>query len=133
MSAATCCLCGQPLPNEERPQLSLASAGQPPQRKARRSDPQSSKRAAVAASVRAGTQRYRILDAILSASEGLTSEQAAQATGSPYVSVSTRCSELLQGGLIERSGKTRATSSGGQSDVLVATASALRALQGAAA
>ena len=89
--------------------------------KSRCTDPPTSRRAALAAAPRAGSQRERILDAIISAPAGLNYDEASEATSIVGVSVSTRISELARGGFIERNG-TRETRAGGQADVWIATA-----------
>lgn len=89
-------------------------------RKARTTDPATSKRAALAAAPRAGSQRARVLAAILVASNGLTYDQVAEATGIVGVSVSTRISELVAAGLVERRGE-RPTSAGGSAAICFAT------------
>lgn len=100
-----------------------ATAETNPERKARVTDPLTSKRAARLARPRAGSQRERILQAIIDAPLGLNYDEAAEATGIVSVSVSTRISELAKGGWIERAGE-RETSAHGQAAVWVASAKA---------
>lgn len=88
-------------------------------RKARSTDPSTSRRAALAAAPRAGSQRERILAAITAAPAGLNYDEASEATGIVGVSVSTRISELARGGWIVRAGE-RETRAGGMADVWVA-------------
>lgn len=92
----------------------------PPRTKHRNTDPATSRRAALAAAPRAGSQRERILAAITAAPAGLNYDEASEATGIVGVSVSTRISELARGGWIEQSGE-RETSSGGQATVWIAS------------
>lgn len=78
---------------------------------ARRTDPATSHAATEAVTVRAGTQRHRLLAAfgLPAAVQGLTDEEAADlADGVPYRSeYAKRCSELRAGGLIDPTGDTR--------------------------
>ncbi|MDQ5821948.1 MAG: hypothetical protein M3540_10955 [Actinomycetota bacterium] len=90
----------------------------PPARKARRTDPGTSRLAALRALPRQGTQRDRILTVIRDAPAGLTYDEAAARTGIVGVSVSTRMSELKRAGLIVQRGE-RVTSSGGTASVWV--------------
>lgn len=110
MTSPVCPACGQPV----RPQLSLAHPA--PETKARRSDPSTSKAAALAALPRAGTQRLRVLEALLSGPK--TADEIARWTGISYVSVSTRVSELVTGGWAYRTGETAVTSAGGSGEVV---------------
>lgn len=91
----------------------------PPRTKHRSADPSTSRRAALAAAPRAGSQRERILAAIVAAPAGLNYDEASEATGIVGVSVSTRISELARGGWIVRNGE-RETRAGGMADVWVA-------------
>lgn len=98
------------------PQLSLASPSA--ETKTRHSDPSTSRNAAKLAYPRGEGQRRRILEAIADSDHGLTADEASLATGIPYVSCSTRISELLQGGWAVRSG-TRLTRNGASADALI--------------
>lgn len=71
--------------------------------KSRRSDPHTSHLAATAISIKAGSQRARLLIAFVEhAPNGLTDEEAATAAGISLVSeYATRCSELRNAGLID--------------------------------
>lgn len=91
-----------------------------PMRKARTTDPPTSHRAARAAAPRAGSQRDRILRAILDAPLGLNYDEVSEATGIVGVSTSTRISELARDGWIEQAGE-RETSAGGTAIVWVAS------------
>ena len=113
------------------PQLQLGEAV-PESPKARSTDPSTSKEAAVHNRPRAGSQRARLLEAIVFHStpgpgprprNGLTAEEAAKQTGIRLNSASTRMSELLRGGWIEESGQRR-TEAGENATVYVATAKA---------
>lgn len=108
------------------PTTSLA----PPTAKARRSDPSSARRAAVLAFPRQQNQRRRLLEAVRTLG-GATYEEAANATGIAGVSASTRLTELLDGGWLQRTADTRPTSNGGDASVLVLTAEAVRQLEAA--
>lgn len=94
-----------------------------PMRKVRTTDPPTSRRAALAAWPRSGSQRERILTAIIDAPLGLTYDAVAEATGIVAVSVSTRITELARGEWIEQAGE-RETSAGGKAVVWVASAKA---------
>lgn len=85
---------------------------------ARRTDPATSKSAAAAIVVRAGTQRARLLaafarDDVLD-QDGATDEQAARLADGVSMSseYAKRCSELREAGLIEPTGATRPGVSG---------------------
>lgn len=116
-----CPECGQALP-----QLRLAPSIV--EHKARRSDPTTSKLAAVRAFPRAGSQRRRILDALDRAPYGYTVWELHERLGLPYVSVSTRVSELKRGHWARPSGDTRTTGNGGEAEILVLTGRAHREL-----
>lgn len=120
---AFCPWCQQRLPESDQPTLSIVGAQPAPAHtKSRAADPVTAKTAARLAVVRQGSQRYRLLAALERAGvSGLTAEQCAEQTGIAYVSSSTRLTELVRGGLVERTGHTRPTSSGTQADVLVVT------------
>jgi hypothetical protein len=102
-----------------------------PRTKVRATDPATSVRAAFEAAPRAGTQRARILDAILAAPEGLHYDDVAAQTGIPAVSASTRITELARGGFIFPDGD-RPTRAGGAATVWVASRKAREALSEAA-
>jgi hypothetical protein len=115
-----CALCGHELP--DAPQLSIVGSPVDATRKSRSRDPDTSKNAARLAVVRQGSQRFKLLSAFAAAGpSGLTAEAAADRTGLIYVAASTRCTELVRGGLVERTGHTRPTSSGTPADLLVVT------------
>jgi len=103
------------------------SASVPPRTKVRTSDPETSRMAAVSAWPRAGSQRERILRAIIDSPAGLTYDGAAEATGIVGVSTSTRISELARAGWIEQNGE-RETSAGGKAVVWIATEKAREVL-----
>jgi hypothetical protein len=124
-----CSLCGSHLPDDEQPVLGAVVEPIDSHRKARRSDSATAKKAAKNAEPRQGTQRFRCLDAIASFRHGLTYEEVARETRLPAVSCSTRMSELLTGGFVERSGQTRKTLNGGDADCLVVTAKGMAVLQ----
>lgn len=113
------------------PQMALGEAV-PDTPKSRSTDPPTSKAAAVHNRPRAGSQRARLLEAIVFHSNpapsprtryGLTAEEAAEATGIRLNSASTRMSELLRGGWISEHGERR-TEAGENATVYVATAKA---------
>ncbi len=90
--------------------------------KSRSTDPRTSKAAALANKPRAGSQRARLLEAIVGRDPtGMTAEQASRATSIRLNSASTRMSELMRGGWIQESGETRRTSTGERAIVYVAT------------
>lgn len=99
----------------------------PPEKKARATDPDTSRRAAAAAAPRAGTCKARLLDAFHAAPDGLTYDQAASAADVVGVTASTRLTELVRDGLLERTGQTRPTSNGRDADVLKLSGSAFEA------
>ena len=88
-------------------------------RGARADDPETSKEAARHRWPSKG-QRQQIIVALQDCPDGLTAEEVADLTGMPYVSASTRVSELKDGGWIHPRG-TRTTSSGSEADVLFLT------------
>lgn len=91
--------------------------------KVRNSDPDTSRLAMLRNRPRAGSQRAQLLDAFLNAREtGLTAAEASTVTGIPYVSASTRLSELKAGEHIVPAGFTRLTDNGGEAEVLIAVA-----------
>lgn len=107
----------------------LTTGATPPAHKARRRDSDTAKSAAVLAFPRAGLQRRRALNAIAASDGGMTSEEVAAWLGSPYVSISTRLSELRDGGWIEDSGRRRKTSSRTAAIVWVASHAGRGALE----
>jgi hypothetical protein len=93
-------------PCEFRGLLPTGSSAGP---KARTTDPNTSKAAALANKPRAGSQRARLLQVVIDKGAiGATAEEAAKATGIRLNSASTRMSELVRGGHI-REGGTRRT------------------------
>lgn len=94
--------------------------------KARHGDPSTAKLAALKNEPRRGSQRARILAALITAGHtGATTFELAETLRLPYVSVSTRVSELLHGDWATRGERTRATANGGESKVVVASFKAL--------
>ena len=89
----------------------------------RRTDPGTSRKAAGDVAPRTGTQRGRLLGAIVAAGDdGLISEEAAELAGVEFArSSGPRLAELKAGGWIRTTGKTRLGSLGSEQDVLVAT------------
>lgn len=89
---------------------------------ARRSDPDTSKDAALEVFPRSGSQRRKIFDAIAAAGEnGLTSEEVSESTGIAFArSSGPRISELKRGGWIEPNG-TRPGTLKAEQEVLVLT------------
>lgn len=79
-----------------------------------------SRAAALKVLPRTGSDRARILDLIRAAGDrGVTSEEAQLALKLSHQTGSARVAELLQGGLIIESGRTRPTTKGYEADVLV--------------
>lgn len=71
-------------------------------------DRETQKRAAFAATPRTGTTRRAVYDAIASAgARGMTDHEIAEATGLTYSSLGPRRRELISGGWVRDSGKTR--------------------------
>lgn len=77
--------------------------------------------AAVMSFPRTGSQRLRVLEAIAAAPDGLLDEEIATVPGIADTAHRTRRSELVQGGWVEDSGRTRRTASGADSIVWVLT------------
>lgn len=90
---------------------------------ARRTDPETSRRAARDVKPRSGTQRGRLLAVIAnSGPQGMTSEEASEAAGVSFSrSSGPRIAELLREGYIRDTGQTRPGSLGSDQRVLVAT------------
>jgi hypothetical protein len=112
-----------PMPEEGEeasPQLRLDGP------KARSTDPSTSKEAALRNKPRAGTQRAKLLGAIVAAGpRGMTAEEASRDTGIRLNSASTRMSELIRGGWItESAGGQRRTSGGEKAIVYIAKSGA---------
>lgn len=84
----------------------------------RRSDPATSRQAAKSVAFRAGSQKYRLLQAYIGLT-GLTDEEAGAAAGlnRPGTCYWKRCSELRDAGFIEPLGFTRTASTGEQQQV----------------
>lgn len=86
----------------------------------RSTDPETSK--AAARTVKAGTQRARILTALVDASNGLNGWEAAVRCGIFRVhGATTRLEELEELGMVRRDGSTRPTDSGKQALIFYAT------------
>jgi hypothetical protein len=90
-----------------------------PERKARATDPATSAAAAVAAAPRAGTCKAKLMEAFRAHPQGLTAHAASETSGVTYVTASTRLTELVRDGFLERTGRTRPTANGRDADVLV--------------
>lgn len=90
----------------------LFAWAQDPRSKARGSDPDTSKRAAFANLPLKNTQRREILEIHLRHLEGLTDDELSQLTPMRLNSLTTRRSELFQGGWLEDSGLERKTETG---------------------
>jgi hypothetical protein len=113
-SPRRCCeTCGRP--------YVLTPLDTPASHKARTRDPASAKAAAARSFPRQASQRHRLLCAVAASPSGLTSEEAGAAAHIPYVSASTRMTELERGGWLCWSGRTRPTSSGGNASVMELT------------
>jgi uracil-DNA glycosylase family 4 len=76
------------------------------------SDPDTSKRAALAVFPKAGTQRRAVYDIIAAAPDGLTDDEIARATKMDYNSFGPRRRELVTGGWVFDSGRERPGDSG---------------------
>lgn len=80
---------------------------------ARKSDPETSHRAAKDATPRANTHRARALAALRDAGpNGLTDFELAERTGVPQTSIGVRRKELADAGYVEPAGTTRPAPSG---------------------
>ena len=80
--------------------------------RARKTDPDTSQRAARAFPVNRANQRGRILLYLSATAEGATAEQLWKSTGGAYPHVAhTRCMELADLSLVELTSETRATAS----------------------
>lgn len=109
-------------------QLSLGNEAQPtrPLRqapKARRSDPMPSHRAALDNAPRRESQRHRIIElmATMWVGKAWLAEEISDQTGIPLNSVSTRMSELVNGGWVGDAGPKRQTRHGEQATTYVPT------------
>ena len=95
----------------------------------RNSDPTTSKRATKEISVRAGSQRHRLLACY--ATRSMTDEEAGRESGlaeMPRCCYWKRCSELRQAGLIRPTWETRLSSAGVQQQVCCITPAGFQAL-----
>lgn len=77
--------------------------------------------AAVMSFPRTGSQRLKVLEAIAASPAGMLDEEIATVPGIADTAHRTRRSELVQGGWVEDSGRTRRTASGADSIVWVLT------------
>lgn len=92
----------------------------------RRTDPSTSKRAAGEQFPRSGSQRYRVLMAIINAGwQGATATQIEEKTGIPFRSLTPRIGELKRGGWVKAAGFTRTGSMGAQQEAVIVTQKAL--------
>lgn len=91
--------------------------------KSRTTDPNTSKTANYHNAGRRGSQKRRILEAVVEAGvRGLTADEAAKVTRLPLNSVSTRFSELVRGGFVVYSqGGERRTERGEKATVYIPT------------
>ena len=94
--------------------------------------PGTSKDAAVDVMPRTGTQRMAVLDSIGHSDNGLTDEEAMDELGLHPSSVRPRRKELVDGGWVKDSGRTRPTSTGNDAIVWVLTPKALDAMSDSA-
>lgn len=115
-----CPECGQPVPPLD------ADAGPG---KARKQDPPTAKLAAKLAWPRAGVARYKLMLALLDRPKGASAEQLAFVTRLPYVSVSTRLTELRDDGWVRPTGATVVTRAGRPAAVVALTWRARRKLR----
>lgn len=82
---------------------------------------------------RRGSQRARLLEALVEAGQnGATADELSAILDLPYVSASTRCSELVRGGWAVPTTSTRKTRAGGDAEVLLASSKAVGLLEEAA-
>lgn len=96
----------------------------------RHSDPGTSHAAAQAITIRAGSQRARLLAAFLRLTDATDDEAMAAAEGVSQLSCYwKRCSELREGGFIRATGETRLGSAGMMRIVCEATEKARTAVQ----
>lgn len=94
----------------------------PVERMSRTSDPATSKAAARAVKMRAGSQKMLLLREYAEAGEvGLIDESAARRARLDHTGYWKRCSELRSAGLIERTGITRTAQSGMEQEVCIIT------------
>lgn len=85
-------------------------------------NPHTSVAAARSVAPRTGTQRWRALQVLATAPNGLTAFEAADELGHPRPHViGTRLIELREDRLVERNGATRPTDTGHQAEVYVIT------------
>jgi len=96
-----------------------------PSEKFRETDPDTSRKAAFANLPLKGTQRREILDIHLAHPGGLTDDEVHNLTPMVYDSLTTRRSELAQGGFLADSGLTRKTRNGIEAVVWQVTLKAL--------
>lgn len=90
----------------------------------RNTDPATSRQAATNLSVRAGSQRHKLLAVYAQHSAGLTDEQAGQLSGLtelPRCCYWKRCSELRQAGYIVATWETRLSTAGEMQQVCAIT------------
>lgn len=85
---------------------------------------ETSRQAAVAIRPAAGTLRARVLAAIEGAPEGLTDEEGCERTGMNPSTWRPRRGELLTGGFIRNTGRTRKSASGREMTVWAAAGAA---------
>lgn len=85
--------------------------------------PDTERAAAFAVRPKTGTQRMKVLNAIIG-SDGLTDPEVAELTGLYLYSAAPRRNELALGGWVEDSGARRETDNGGLAIVWIATAKA---------
>lgn len=92
-----------------------------------RDHPDTSKQAALNVMPRTGTQRLAVLEAVANGRDGgMTDEEIRDELGLRYSSECARRKELVDGGWLEDSGRTRPTSTGQEAIVWVVTQRALR-------
>lgn len=98
---------------------------------ARASDPGTSRAATAAVTIRAGTQRTRLLQAFAALPDATDEEAMEHAEGvSPVSEFAKRCSELRDAGLIETTGQTRPGGAGVDRIVSRVTDAGRAALEG---
>lgn len=103
----------------------------PVERMSRTSDPATSKSAARAVKMRAGSQKMLLLREYAEVGAvGLIDESAARRARLDHTGYWKRCSELRSAGLIERTGVTRTAHTGMEQEVCVITNLGREALEG---
>jgi hypothetical protein len=88
-----------------------------PRKKFRATDAKSARQAAFENIPLKNTQRWTLLKIHGEHPDGLTNDELSQLTPIILVSLTTRCTELVQGGFLEETGETRKTRNGISAEV----------------